>query len=190
MRIVVISDTHIPERASKIPNVILKFAQQADIVVHAGDFTSKSVYESLKSYGKLVAVSGNMDFIALPEKEVFKAKNVKFGVFHGHGVYPRGDFEKLTKIGEEMDVDVLLTGHTHSPAVHKGDLVIVNPGSATGAWGGGGGSGFPSFAVISVEDVLNLQIYEIRETLKVRTFKIEVYLAACRRSVIESLRSL
>ncbi len=174
VKIVVISDTHIPERASKIPSVILKFAQQADLIVHAGDFTSKSVYESLKGYGKLVAVRGNMDFIDLPEKEVFRAKGVKFGVFHGHGVYPRGNVKMLAEIGEEMGVDVLLTGHTHSPSLHEGDVVIINPGSATGARGGGGFSSYPSFAVVTVEEALNLQLYEIRDALKVKTYKIEV----------------
>jgi len=174
MRIVAISDTHIPDRASKIPGVIVKFLQQADLIVHAGDFTSERTYRELKSYGKLVAVMGNMDFVDLPEEETFKAGELKFGVVHGYGVYPRGNVKELERIGEEMGVDVLITGHTHSPSIHRGRVVIINPGSATGAWGGGGGKGIPSFAVITIGETLNVQICELEETLKVKTYKFEV----------------
>ncbi len=176
MRILVLSDTHIPERALKIPDEIITFLKRGvDLIVHAGDLTGESVLNTLKSFGKVVVVRGNMDYLPLPKQETFEVGNIKFGVYHGHGVYPRGDRKQLTEIAFEMGVDVLITGHTHSPDVYEGDVLILNPGSATGAWGGGGGSGIPSFMVLNVEGrEITVDLYEIRDKLSLKRFKFEL----------------
>ncbi|WP_457549888.1 YfcE family phosphodiesterase [Archaeoglobus sp.] len=176
MKIIVLSDTHIPERALKIPDEITAFLKRGvDLIVHAGDLTGKSVLNTLKSFGKVVAVRGNMDYLPLPMQETFEVGKLKFGVYHGHGVYPRGDRKQLTEIALEMGVDVLITGHTHSPDVYYGDVLILNPGSATGAWGGGGGSGIPSFMVLNVEGcVVTVDLCEIRGKPFVKRFKFEL----------------
>ncbi len=176
MKILVLSDTHIPERALKIPDEIIYFLKKGvDLIVHAGDLTGENVLRELKSFGNVIAVRGNMDFLPLPRHEVFDVGNVKFGVFHGHGVYPRGNREQLTEIALDLGVDVLITGHTHSPDVYKGDVLILNPGSATGAWGGGGGSGVPSFMILNIErNVITVDLYEIKEKLSVKRFKFEI----------------
>ncbi len=174
MKVLVISDTHIPERALRIPNQILSFARDVDLIVHAGDLTDESVLNELKSFGEVIAVRGNMDFLHLPRHETFEIRKVSFGVFHGHGIYPRGNRKQLTEIALELGVDVLITGHTHSPDIYGGEVLILNPGSATGAWGGSGGSGVPSFIVLNVEEEIAIDLYEIREKLKVRRYKFEI----------------
>ena len=175
MRILVLSDTHIPERASKIPDEIISFAKDCDLIVHAGDLTDESVLNQLKSFGDLIVVRGNMDYLNLPRQKVFEAGGIKFGVYHGHGVYPRGDRRQLTEIALDMGVDVLITGHTHRHDVYRGEVIILNPGSATGAWGGGGGTGVPSFMVLDVEEgVVSVDLYEIGEKPAVRRFKFDV----------------
>jgi hypothetical protein len=43
MRIGVISDTHIPDRADDIPKIILEDFRNVDMVIHAGDLVELSV---------------------------------------------------------------------------------------------------------------------------------------------------
>lgn len=175
MKIVVLSDTHIPERASKIPDEIVPFLRNCNLIVHAGDLTDEIVLNQLKSFGDLIAVKGNMDYLSLPRQEIFDVEGIRFGVYHGQGVYPRGDRKRLTEIALNLGVDVLITGHTHRSDVHKGEVLILNPGSATGAWGGSSAGGNPSFMVLDVEDgEITVDLYEIKDRVIVRRFKFEV----------------
>lgn len=164
-RILVVSDTHIPYRAQKVPDSMLRLISnlEYDVVVHAGDLCEKSVLEWLKSLGgELYVVQGNMDYLPLPETAKFQADDVYIGVVHGHQVYPRGNLEKLTGIARKMGVHILISGHTHYPLVslHHG-ILHVNPGSLTGVWGGGGGSMKPSLAHITIKGCnVHVEIYE------------------------------
>ena len=38
---------------------------------------------------------------------------IKVGVIHGHQCVPVGDLDSLSAIARQMDVDVLISGHTH-----------------------------------------------------------------------------
>lgn len=63
---------------------------------------------------------------------------LKIGVLHGHQLLPVGDSSTLSSLARAMDVDILLTGHTHRfEAFEKDGRFFVNPGSATGAWRSG-----------------------------------------------------
>nr|NHJ85500.1 YfcE family phosphodiesterase [Asgard group archaeon] len=112
-----------------------------DYIVLTGDLTIIDVLTSFQQYLKnpnnLIACRGNMDQIALPEAPVFVANGIKFGVYHGTGIYPRGDILQLKQIAFDMDVSVLLTGHSHMSFVHVDDEhMIINPGTGSGASGG------------------------------------------------------
>lgn len=50
-------------------------------------------------------------------------------------VIPWGDLDSLAMLRRQLDVDILVTGHTHQFTAYKhvGGMVI-NPGSATGAY--------------------------------------------------------
>ncbi len=166
-RVLVVSDTHIPYRARSIPASMQELirSMEYDIVVHAGDLCGEEVLEWLKSLGgELHVVAGNMDYLPLPESDTFQADDVRIGVVHGHQVYPRGDLEKLTRIARELGVQLLVSGHTHSPLVRRYHGVLhVNPGSLTGVWGGGGGSMKPSLAFIEARGCrIRVDVYEER----------------------------
>lgn len=155
--ILVIGDTHIPDRANSIPDKLLNIVLNGipwDIVVFTGDLTSEDVYKWVLKLGREVhIVSGNMDYIPLPESRVFVINNIAIGVYHGTSVYPRGDTKGLTNIAWSLGVKLLFTGHTHSFFLKKGtrdDILLVNPGSLTGVWGGGGGSMKPSMIVLEL----------------------------------------
>ena len=62
---------------------------------------------------------------------------IKVGLSHGHQVIPWGDANAIAMLQRELDVDIMITGHTHKfEAYEFGDKFFVNPGSATGAYSG------------------------------------------------------
>jgi putative phosphoesterase len=134
MLIGVISDTHIPERADKIPESVFKTFKDVDMILHAGDLVSIGVMEQLKEIAPIHCVQGNMDRyygLNIPKRDVVKAEGFEIGLDHGE-VYPRGDTQQLKYIGLEMGVDVLITGHTHWAFINEvDDILLLNPGSPT-----------------------------------------------------------
>ncbi len=175
-RLLVVSDTHIPERASSVPPEAEKLIEEQkpyDVVIHAGDLVSEDVLEWLKTLApRHIVVQGNMDYLDLPERQTIELPSIRIGVVHGHQVRPRGNIEQLTTIAKRMGVHILVSGHTHSPfLVEYMGILHVNPGSLTGVWGGGGGSMKPSLAIIEVEDsTVKVTIYE-REGTSMRPTK-------------------
>lgn len=165
--LLIIGDTHIPDRAHVIPQRLLNTINEYkpyDIVVHTGDFTHEDVYKWVKSLGyEVYAVEGNMDWLSLPASEYFDLGDFKVGIIHGDQVFPRGDVRKLTKIAKRLGVNVLISGHTHLPYITKhGNIHHINPGSLTGVWGGGGGSMKPSLIIAKYEKPkLELVLYEL-----------------------------
>ncbi|ADM27100.1 phosphodiesterase, MJ0936 family [Ignisphaera aggregans DSM 17230] len=171
-RILVMSDSHIPDRAFEIPSKIRLFIEREkyDIVVHAGDFTDYKVIEYVRTLGKeTYMVQGNMDYIDLPEKEIFDAYGINIGVIHGDQVYPRGNISKLSRIAKELNARILISGHTHTPNIaFDSGILHLNPGSITGVWGGGGGSMTPTFIVLTIssDGHVTIDIYALEDDLK------------------------
>jgi uncharacterized protein len=129
MRIAVLSDTHL---RAKMPQEILDILKGADLVVHAGDFITKPVYDAVKADCKrLIAVHGNSDDeelkALLPESAIFEADGVKIGVVHKgrHGA----DVTNMRYLALEMGVKVLIYGHVHSPVIDRTDVLLLCPGS-------------------------------------------------------------
>lgn len=163
----ILSDSHIPERARELDELVLDFIKSKvyDVVVHAGDLTDEYVLHQVKLFGsKCYVVQGNMDYLDLPEDEVFEIYGIKIGVIHGDQVRPRGNIKALTAIAKDLGVQVLISGHTHSPfIVFDYGVLHINPGSVTGVWGGGGGSMKPSFVEIEISEdrLVYVKLYEL-----------------------------
>jgi putative phosphoesterase len=134
MLIGVISDTHIPERASKIPEIVFELFKEVDMILHAGDLVSSDVLKELEQIAPTKCSQGNMDRaygIKLPKNVFLEIEGLKIGLDHGE-VYPRGNTQQLKYIAMEMGVEVLITGHTHWPFIKEvGDVFLLNPGSPT-----------------------------------------------------------
>ena len=85
----VISDTHIPTRADKIPEKVFDVFKNVDLIVHAGDIVSIGVIEELEKIAEVIAVHGNDDppelRKKLPEINSFDLFNWRFGVIHDVG---------------------------------------------------------------------------------------------------------
>lgn len=162
--IAVISDSHIPSRAEELPKEVIESLKRSQINIHAGDFDEKEVYNGIDEYGNLKAVKGNCDFFDLPNSEKFEYKGVKFGVYHGTGIAPRGDHDTLEKIAlEDLEVDILITGHTHEEEITDlGDCLIINPGSCTGVGGGTSRESEPTYVTIEFdENQLLIELFKV-----------------------------
>jgi len=133
MRIVVLSDTHIPRVAQDLPKKIYEEISASDMVLHAGDFVDIEVLDKLKSLKKTHAVYGNMDSPelrrSLKAKEVIQAGKFKIGLIHGYGA-PK-DLVDTVK-GEFSNVDAIVFGHSHAAMnMVKDGILFFNPGSPT-----------------------------------------------------------
>ena len=133
MRILVISDTHVPRSAHDLPEAIYKEIEKTDLIVHAGDFVEKDVYDKLKSLRDVKAVYGNMDSgdlrNVLNQKEIFTVEKIKIGLMHGYGA-PMNLLDTVKS--EFKGVDIVIFGHSHAALnIVKDGVLYFNPGSPT-----------------------------------------------------------
>ena len=164
MRILIIGDFHYPDRAD-FPNEIFEYlnGEKFDLVLCTGDLTELSILDELKKFGPVKIVQGNMDWkFKHPNKHVISIKNLKIGLIHGHQVHPRGNLEKLSALAKSMGVNILISGHTHKQSIIKyaGGKLLINPGSASGAWSFVA-DGIPSFIIMETDEE-NVFIEKIR----------------------------
>jgi len=135
-KIVVISDTHLPLAAAKLPDELVEQIKKADILIHAGDLAEKPLLDILKKLcPKVIAVRGNMDpdEIAdeLNEKEILNIGKFKIGIMHGKGS-PSSLPEMLCQEFKNDGVNIIIFGHSHSPFNKNiGNIIFFNPGSPT-----------------------------------------------------------
>lgn len=126
----IISDTHIPTRANKLPKEVYDKFENVDLVVHAGDFVDISVVSELEKIAPLFGVQGNMDLDEIresyPELVIIKIYDKSVGVYHG-SLLPW----KLQTIAKKYNLNVLISGHTHRPSIKEGNIIFINPGSPT-----------------------------------------------------------
>ena len=59
-RVGVIADTHVPKSLPVLPEEISKLFQGVDLILHAGDITSKEVLDELRLVAPVVAVGETM----------------------------------------------------------------------------------------------------------------------------------
>lgn len=135
LRLVIVSDTHVPLRARTLPAQLLAAIDEADVVVHAGDWVDAATLDLLEARSRrLVAVYGNNDGPALRERlpEVATADlgGVRFAVVHETG-QATGRESRCEQAFP--DADVLVFGHSHIPwdTTTPRGLRLLNPGSPT-----------------------------------------------------------
>ncbi len=138
MKIAIISDSHIPSRERTLPEQFRERIDNADHVIHAGDFDSENALADIRHFATdLTAVKGNMDpRIGLPAVATIELGGIEFVVTHGTGSPHRYEERVAETVMEHAETDkaVGVAGHTHEllDTVHEG-LRLLNPGSVTGA---------------------------------------------------------
>ena len=130
-KVLVISDTH-----SYIDDRIIKYASEADYVIHAGDIGTFDVIRKLKSVSRVLFVYGNIDGNEIRSEsnkfEFFELNNLKILLTHISGKTPKYNKETLIKI-KEHNPDILIAGHSHILKIQYdkiNQLIFLNPGAA------------------------------------------------------------
>jgi putative phosphoesterase len=134
-RLLLIADTHLPRRARDLPARVWAEVDDADLVVHAGDWVDLRLLDELEERSRrLVGVWGNNDHGALrerlPEFARVEVDGIRLGVVHETGP-AKGREERCS--AAHPDVDVLVFGHSHIPwdTTSTSGLRLLNPGSPT-----------------------------------------------------------
>jgi putative phosphoesterase len=135
VRLLLMSDTHLPKRARELPAPLLAELPRADVVIHAGDWVDVATLDLLESRSaRLLAVYGNNDGpelrARLPEVARAELEGLRFGVVHETGA-ARGRERRCAE--RFPDLDVLVFGHSHIPwdTTAPGGPRLLNPGSPT-----------------------------------------------------------
>jgi len=134
-RLLLLADTHVPKRARDLPAQVWAAVDEADLVIHAGDWVEPGLLDLLEDRAEaLVGVHGNNDGAELrarlPEVARTTVEGVRFAVVHETGP-ARGREERCAAAYD--DVDVLVFGHSHIPwdTTAPTGLRLLNPGSPT-----------------------------------------------------------
>ncbi|HEX3635851.1 MAG TPA: metallophosphoesterase family protein [Paraburkholderia sp.] len=121
-RIGLISDTH-----NLVRPEALQYLSGCHAIIHAGDICNQAVLDALARIAPVTAVRGNNDIdepvAALPTHVKLTVQQVTILVVH--------DIADVGADPRSEGIDVVVTGHSHKPAISERDGVLfVNPGSA------------------------------------------------------------
>jgi hypothetical protein len=138
MRLLLMSDTHVPGRGRQVPAALWQAVDAADVVVHAGDWVGVELLDELSARARrLVAVYGNNDGpelrARLPEVANAELDGLRVAVVHETGAAAGRERRCATRF---PDTDVLVFGHSHIPwdttaGTAGTGLRLLNPGSPT-----------------------------------------------------------
>lgn len=118
----IISDTH-----GLLRPEALAALDGCDRIIHAGDLGRLDVYETLRRRAPTVAIRGNVD--RGPWAEIFlETLSLSIG---GVNIHVLHDLNVLAFDPLDEKVDLVISGHSHRPAIkEKAGVLYVNPGSA------------------------------------------------------------
>jgi putative phosphoesterase len=133
VQLLLLADTHVPQRALDLDPEVWAAVDAADVVVHAGDWVSLDLLDRLQERADVLGCWGNNDHGAewrrrLPEVNRRTLEGVRVAVTH-----ETGDKRKRDAFCDSRfpDVDLLVFGHSHIPwdTTTPGGIRLLNPGS-------------------------------------------------------------
>lgn len=141
MRIGLLSDTHVPQAAAKLPVEVERAFDGVDLILHAGDIFASSALDQLQRIAPVLAARGDGDngsvladtrvkwkhIIRLPGQTVWLIHELLYP-------YPIALWKTgRTLAGGEKDIpNVVVFGHDHCTILERhGGILLVNPGSPT-----------------------------------------------------------
>jgi hypothetical protein len=133
MKLLLVSDTHVPVYLKSLPAGLIELAKQVDIVAGLGDYVDLNTVLELKFVSRnFYAVHGNMDEVdvkdSLPQVLTVHIGGLNVGLCHGWGP-PQHIRERILKFFEEKP-HVIFYGHTHFPDDSQLEGTrFINPGS-------------------------------------------------------------
>jgi uncharacterized protein len=134
MLIAILSDTHMPRGARRLPEACSAALGQAELILHAGDFSTATTLAELELLGPpVVGVHGNVDDeelrSSLPAERVVEIEGARVAMVHDAGP-AAGRLGRMRRRFPEADAVVF--GHSHLPLHEEEEgFQIFNPGSPT-----------------------------------------------------------
>ncbi|HID93795.1 MAG TPA: metallophosphoesterase [bacterium (Candidatus Stahlbacteria)] len=162
MKVGVVSDTHdnlpLIEKAVKIFN-----EKEVELVLHAGDYVAPFVVKVLKRLrAKLIGVFGNNDGdrILLGKKfdEIgFKIFNPPYEfTIKNKNILLMHEPNLLDSIIKSNMYHIIIYGHTHSVNLRRNNIIVFNPGEASG-WL----YGKPTIGIVNL-DSMEVELIKLR----------------------------
>jgi putative phosphoesterase len=146
-RVGVVADTHSPEFLDRLPDSIFQALEGCELILHAGDVGGQSTLERLREVAPVVAVRGDHDQgLNLPVERTLEIAGRRVALVHGNrsrlieepvtlvGTLSLGYVWPNPRLHEHLrgrfpEADVIVYGHTHTPAVDlDGGRLVFNPG--------------------------------------------------------------
>lgn len=141
MRIGVLSDTHVPEAAEKLPQELMEAFRGVDLILHAGDIYSPSVLDDLEHIAPVIAARGDDDYLSeltderVKEKHVLTVKGQTLWLVHERAYYITSSWlqSRVPIRQDKYEIpDIVVFGHEHRTVVQRLDgILFVSPGSPT-----------------------------------------------------------
>jgi putative phosphoesterase len=134
VRALVLADTHIrPGRNRRLPDAVYAAADQADVVLHAGDVVTRDLLDELSGFAPVHAVLGNNDAAlvgVLPESDELELGGVRMALVHETGP-TKGRPARVKR--RFPRAAIVIYGHSHQPddSVGVDGQRLFNPGSPT-----------------------------------------------------------
>jgi len=159
MRIIVLSDTHIPSVQSSVPEDVLNAIDQSDMILGLGDFTTEETIHLLKGYSQpFYGVLGNMDAYELrdylPSHRTLDIQDYSVYMVHGWGS-PNEIEQRIYKTLPSPKPNVCLYGHSHKQSDNLiGKTRLINPGTCRR-----GGS----FALLDIGEEITCTFHQIKK---------------------------
>lgn len=143
MKILVLSDSH-----GNYGNMVRAVEQeQPRMVFHLGDGwrDAQRLADQFHQI-PLEQVPGNCDFLRKePAERLVVIKGKRFLLCHGHTMGVKYSLSQAAEKARELDLDMFLFGHTHTPLVDRqGKAWFFNPGSI--------GEFRPSYGVVMIDE--------------------------------------
>lgn len=147
-RVGVVTDTHVGDLLPELPEGVCRALGGVDLILHAGDVTTRRVLDQLERVAPVVAVQGNHDRAAglcLPTAALVCVAGVRLGVTHGvrgpateAGMVAAGLVAgrpvmlglARTLVRRFDDADCVVFGHFHLPYLTRvGSTLVFSPGA-------------------------------------------------------------
>ena len=136
MRVGLIADTHLPSLIRHLDGLGPEpgeFLASVDLILHAGDISTRTVLDWCERFAPVLAVRGNHDVFddpRLAERQVLELEGWRIGMTHDLRPRAASPTELAALHFEGAPLDVMIAGDTHVEWLEYRDgVVLINSGS-------------------------------------------------------------
>jgi len=132
-------------------------------VICTGNISLEQYNEFRALAPNFVCCRGDLDDEEFPEHSTCTVGNFRIGVIHGHQIVPHGSHDAKARMRRKLNVDILVTGHSHqNEVVLRDGFYHINPGSISGASSAFSREVTASFILLAIQDnKLVCYVYEL-----------------------------